>query len=386
MFENILAEFKNLTTAVDFLTQDQAKEIISTLSKNVMEKLGAYTVDFLWKEKEKVKGGIFLRALFSESNKRGQINGHLVYPGAKGIWSKVYRDRQSVWIEDIQDKQCISSYEDGGTDKILGRGFIKLTEAVENKIGGGTVEIDDLELYKDTDVIISIPIIYRDAILGIYSIELEKFQKKVEDKTYGEIFDLTSEMAHLMWKADAQRDYIEDTKKAINNFNKSLVTPSLSIVLNPVRIGFMLRPFEGEEFNYVEVGINKYLHTKEVHVAHYFHPPGGGIVISNLMEEIKRAHFGIADMTGNRPNSLLELGMMMILDKKIIILKRKDDDKELPFDIGAYNYYRYEMRGTDLVFFEPATNDPLQIDNVLAPFVEALLQDKSFREAQPYTT
>lgn len=385
MFENILKEFKRLSMAVDFLTEDQATDIIGTVTRKVMEYMGAYTVDVLWR-KEKIRDGIYLRALWSESkSRRGSAKGHFVNPESHGIWSKVYREHKPVWIEGIQSKECERSITAGGTDENLEERYIRLTDPIKNQIGGRSIEPSDLEFYEDTDTIIAIPISYRDTIWGVYSIQLDKFQKKVEDKAFKEISDLVYEMAHLMWKSDVQKQYIDDTKRAITNFQDAIVTPPVTITLNRERKGFIARPFVGEDFQYVEDYINEYLHVKGIHVDHYSYSPGGGIIIENLMEKIKQAHFGIADITENRPNSLLELGMMMILDKKFIILKRKDDDKEVPFDISAYQYYRYEKEGVKFVFFEPGNNNPLNIDDIFDSFIRILEQNKNFIEAKPYT-
>ena len=384
MFENILQEFKKLTVAINFLSEANAKELIDFVSRTIMEELGAYTIDLLWKQR--AERGIFLNVLWSKSNSnRGQAKGHFVNEESHGIWSKVYREKKPVWIEGIQSKQCIKSIQDGGEDNTLGAGYIRLTEPVKNKRGGDIVEIDDLVFYEDTDTVIAIPMSYRDIIWGVYSIELQRYQKSVEDKTFREIYALANAMASVIWKSDVEKQYLKDTSRAINNFKDSIATFPVSIRLNPVRVGFLIRPFVGEEFEYIEKYINKSLHKKNVHVSHYSHPAGGGIVIQNLMEEIKKAHFGIADITKNRPNSLLELGMMMILNKKFIILKRKDDDTDVPFDIGAYQYYKYEMKGPELVFFEPGKDNPLKIDDVFNSFIKILERDRGFSEAQPYT-
>jgi HSP90 family molecular chaperone/nucleoside 2-deoxyribosyltransferase len=63
---------------------------------------------------------------------------------------------------------------------------------------------------------------------------------------------------------------------------------------------------------------------------------------SNVVEDIKRqiaeSHFGIADITGNNPNVLWELGVMIGYGKPVIILKDKTDPEETPFDV--YGNYR----------------------------------------------
>lgn len=134
MFENILEEFKKLTTAVDFLSEANAKDLVDFISRQLMEELGAYTVDALWKEP--ANGGIYLKALWSDSkSRRGSAKGRFINQETHGIWSKLYRDRTAVWIEGIQGKECIKSAKDGGADKTLEEGYIRLTESVKIKEG-----------------------------------------------------------------------------------------------------------------------------------------------------------------------------------------------------------------------------------------------------------
>jgi molecular chaperone HtpG len=65
-------------------------------------------------------------------------------------------------------------------------------------------------------------------------------------------------------------------------------------------------------------------------------------VVEDIEYQIRSAHFGIADITGNNPNVLWELGLMVGLNKSVVILKDKTDTAKTPFDV--YGMYRLEYQ------------------------------------------
>ncbi len=56
-----------------------------------------------------------------------------------------------------------------------------------------------------------------------------------------------------------------------------------------------------------------------------------GRITDRLLNELRAATFCVADLTGNRPNVMWEIGFAMALEKPIIIITQNLD--ELPFDI-----------------------------------------------------
>ncbi len=67
----------------------------------------------------------------------------------------------------------------------------------------------------------------------------------------------------------------------------------------------------------------------------------------------------IADITGNRPNVMYELGLAHASDKPVIILCRHGEsiDKDVPFDIKTESILRYRSEA-DL---EPRLRDAIAI-------------------------
>ena len=371
MFENILEESKTLTTAVDFLNEKQAKKIIGFISETIMESLGAYTIDVMLKETNLT--GDMLQPFYSKRDeKREKVTSYSISNG-EAIWSVVCDHEKPVWIEDIQSKRKKADSP---------KNYIKLTK-IENKLELD-IQRSELVFYQDTDTIIVIPISYKNTFLGVYSIELNKYQKKIEDKIFEEISELVDTIATIIWKSDAHEQYIDDTEQAINGFIYNVKTHQITFKLSHKKEGFIIRPFKSEYFQHMEDYINEYLHKKGINIKHHSHDPGQPIVINSLMGQVKRAHFAIIDITENNLNCLLELGMIMILNKNFIILKRKDDNTKVPFDISAYQYYRYEKQGMKFVFFEPGNYKTLNISDIFDAFIKELKKSKIFNEAEDW--
>lgn len=102
------------------------------------------------------------------------------------------------------------------------------------------------------------------------------------------------------------------------------------------------------------------------------------------MNQIRDAHFGIVDITSCNSNVMLELGMMMILGKKFILFRRRDDDHSLPFDIRNYQCYQYEVRRNGICTWNPGDTKPIPIEEVLNSFIPELYREPDFRDAKPY--
>jgi len=77
----------------------------------------------------------------------------------------------------------------------------------------------------------------------------------------------------------------------------------------------------------------------------------GANIVEDIESQIAEAHFGIADITGNNPNVMWELGLMAGYRKPVIILKDKADTATTPFDV----YGRYQINY--LIAKDDATGD-----------------------------
>lgn len=65
-------------------------------------------------------------------------------------------------------------------------------------------------------------------------------------------------------------------------------------------------------------------------------------IVEDIKHQISESHFGIADISGNNPNVMWELGLMIGYGKPVLILKDQEDKANTPFDL--YGNYRVEYR------------------------------------------
>lgn len=151
-----------------------------------------------------------------------------------------------------------------------------------------------------------------------------------------------------------------------------------------VRAGFMARPF-GAEFDAVESYFTKYLEDHAIKMQCYSHPPGAGALLAKMLDQIRDCHFGIVDLTGLNLNVVNELGMLTILEKPCLALRRHDDEGELPTNLSSLYCYSYKVDSeARLSVLNFATGKFENTDKMLKQFVENLKRDAQFRDAQEW--
>ncbi|MFZ7121620.1 MAG: hypothetical protein ACOWWH_11815 [Eubacteriaceae bacterium] len=64
-------------------------------------------------------------------------------------------------------------------------------------------------------------------------------------------------------------------------------------------------------------------------------------ILDDIVNEINNSDLVIADLTGNNPNVLYELGIAHGLNKPVQIITQSVDD--LPFDLSSYRVFKYSM-------------------------------------------
>jgi hypothetical protein len=105
------------------------------------------------------------------------------------------------------------------------------------------------------------------------------------------------------------------------------------------------------------------------------------------MSRIRTSHFCIADITGCNPNVLAEVGMMMILKKKILLLRRKGDDAPRPFNLNQMPLYEYEISHPqdEMSVWSPAGSRFQDFGTVLDRFTAELPAETGFFAARSLT-
>lgn len=66
------------------------------------------------------------------------------------------------------------------------------------------------------------------------------------------------------------------------------------------------------------------------------------VIVDDIWRELNKAEIVIADITIHNANVFYEIGIAHTLGKKVILIK-KDDGQEAPFDIKLWRYYEYGL-------------------------------------------
>ena len=75
--------------------------------------------------------------------------------------------------------------------------------------------------------------------------------------------------------------------------------------------------------------------------------PGAKPLLDRLWEGIQEAEIIVADLTGQSPNVMFELGLAHVIGKRILILTM--DTEDFPVDLGHFVQIRYSNNGLSLV-------------------------------------
>ncbi|MDH3501279.1 MAG: hypothetical protein OEL69_02075 [Nitrosopumilus sp.] len=63
------------------------------------------------------------------------------------------------------------------------------------------------------------------------------------------------------------------------------------------------------------------------------------VIIEDIWEQLNKAKFIIADVTGRNPNVFYELGIAHTIGKKVIMITQNEDD--IPFDVKHIRHFKY---------------------------------------------
>jgi len=69
---------------------------------------------------------------------------------------------------------------------------------------------------------------------------------------------------------------------------------------------------------------------------------GPGIILEDIQQEIRRAHAVVAEISSHNPNVFYELGYAHALGKQAVLLVRRQDQRDMPFDVRSYRAILYD--------------------------------------------
>lgn len=250
MFEELTKRLNDLILPLDFITEQAAGKLISLTARAITNEIGKenvdiYLLDVLWKNKEENNDGgrkkieFCLSPLipgndYTSEKRRGpakrkilKINNEVIENN--GIWNLAYRNKEDIWIENIQSKDYFTSNDPEGRMEDLEQGYIMLKQPVKNEASVKKLKqidsIKDLVIFRDTNSIICIPLIHINRYydedngipVGLFSIEARRgvFDRHIYNGLKEKVTPL---IANLIWRLDVDRYVKKETEEAINIF------------------------------------------------------------------------------------------------------------------------------------------------------------------------
>lgn len=356
---------ETLGRTVSVITDEQAKRIVGIVNEKVRETLDPHIMDVL--RRVDIQGGIALEPFFSFNKTRRGEPPLLELPrpsGEKtGLWDWVFENRKPVWLENIHD--------------------LDLSVPAKNLASRDMIEPSYLNIFPETSSFMAAPLISGHAVIGVYSVELAE-SSRFTPVTLELLVRLSKPLARILRYSDELTRKLDLIDNAISGLSKLPIESELTERAAQWRTGFVARPFH-RKFNIVEEYVGNFLESNDIRARHFkYAPGGGGYALDQIMASIRSSHFCIIDVTGCNPNVFLELGAMIALGKKFLLLRRSDDSTPLPFDIKPYNLYLYRVHQKTIRVLQPATKRFEPVEDMLKDFIGGLDADSRFRSARKW--
>lgn len=364
--DSLLKDLYKISVQTDFMTIKDAEQIATTINNKIISMLDAHIVDILWREEGWDRGDILNPFSSSDLTSRGGAKSYQIKGGTNptGVWTLVFEQRESLWLENMKNHESDTP--------------------LLNRISESEIAKHYQNFWEDTDSMLAIPLIYRGNVNGVYSVELPE-SGKITDEIISLLQRLAEYLLHIISKADYYQFTRNQRKEIIREHCDKWKNYKVEQLLPQYRTGFIVRPFE-PVFNGVEQSLNQFFNDKGINAQRYVYEPGKCFnVIENIMEQISRSHFGIIDITGCKLNVMVELGMLLISNKRFILIRDKQDTSEIPFDISSFQCYSYDLQsGNQLYLMDPGSKRYQPVDKVLEEFIKNLRNDINFQIAKEW--
>lgn len=118
------------------------------------------------------------------------------------------------------------------------------------------------------------------------------------------------------------------------------------IITSPRPFAFILMPFNPEFDDTYELAIRPACEAAGAYAERVDEQIFGGSILDRIYNQIAKADFVIADLTGRNPNVFYETGYAHALGKTTLLLTRSVED--IPFDLQHYSHIVYEGRLSEL--------------------------------------
>ena len=200
----------------------------------------------------------------------------------------------------------------------------KLVINIDNPVISGMLNFSG---YNDRDIMDQMLIaVYNNAML--YAHRLHSDDMNI---VHDSIVRLMYRAVDMHFKQNELTEKLEESRRRAAESVQTAELPDY------VRV-FMITPF-ASEFNSVENAVRLVFENSpfffQVRLARDFTHKTGGLV-SNTRQHIAESHSFVADITGNNPNVMMELGAIAMREdtRPVVVLKADDDDSKVPVDLG----------------------------------------------------
>lgn len=352
---------ERLSLAVGPVEWDDARRVVHAATEQLANLLGASMVRLYWARE--AQDGFLLDPVEYE-NRSGLPDPQPFTVGREpaGPLSWVFTRGETLWLDDFNP--------DG-------------TEPATNRATQEEVPLEYLNMKTfPCRSLLAIPLRGRMSVRGVFSVELPRAEGRLSDGVLEVMRHLGRTVTRLLVNADYHQNDLRKSGEAIKKFlsDASGVKIDPIFLTNPERNAFLARPFE-PEFEPVEHAIIDELARLGIR-GHSYRPQRGQHVVEEIMDQIRGAHFCMADITGANPNVMTEVGMMVMTNKELIILQDSEDQTDIPFDIADRFAFRYALDPeTELAVRTPAENRMQPFGDILRNFTNALGFETGFHSA-----
>lgn len=352
-----------LCKAIGIVDQGTARQVAEKVNHKLAELLRAQVVRFYWSRPAE-DGTVLEPIAFINNTRAPNPQQFTVTKESRGVLHWAFRTGQPLWLENIRQ-----------THRNPVQRNLLTSEDVETQ----ELVVDDPP---PCDATMVVPIFERGVPQGVYLVELQASGRLT--KGIAELMrDLGGSVGTLVYNADMYEYDASKSRDAVRKFFESMQDVAIDpvIIHQRTRTAFVARPYGGE-FTSIQERVEKALASKNVQARH-FTAEMNRAVIDEIVSQIRNSHFCIVDMTGNNPNVLTEVGMMIVLGKRLLVLRRRGEDSVLPFDVSHYTYWEYEPHGSDrLHVWSAADSTTIPFDVVLDRFLDTLAP--TFWSAEPW--
>ena len=171
----LVSELDKLSLTLDFIGEGQAQQVISLINDRLFALLEPHIIDVVWKQE--AEDGVVLIPLDSATVDRTDRRGAKVFhiregsTEPTGIWAWVYKNCGPVWIEDITK-----------SPSTINGLYRTLEKQIINRCGQIEIPQRYLSFYRDTDSILAVPLVTKNFVRGVYSIELSSSGRFTEER------------------------------------------------------------------------------------------------------------------------------------------------------------------------------------------------------------